>query len=73
LKLLKLRLIKGLIIIVKSPLSELSSKGNCLNLFKGFKGINNNRINKKDVYFNNFNRINSFNILKFYYKGRIVL
>ena len=72
-KLLKLRLIKGLIIIVKSPLGELSSKGNCLNLFKGFKGINNNRINKKDVYFNNFNRINSFNILKFYYKGRIVL
>jgi hypothetical protein len=73
LKLLKLRLIKGLIIIVKSPLGELSSKGNCLNLFKGFKGINNNRINKKDVYFNNFNRINSFNILKFYYKRRIVL
>ena len=72
-KLLKSRLIKELIIIIKSPLSKLNNKSNCLNLFKGFKGINNSRINKRDVYFNNFNRINSFNILKFYYKGRIVL
>jgi hypothetical protein len=55
------------------PLGELNNKGNCPNLFKGFKGINNNRINKRDVYFNNFNRINSFKVLKFYYKGRIVL
>jgi hypothetical protein len=42
-------------------------------LFKRFKDINNNRINKRDVYFNNFNRINSFNVLKFYYKKRMVL
>jgi len=33
-----------------------------------FKSINNNRINKRDVCFNDFNRINSFNILRFYYK-----
>jgi hypothetical protein len=73
LKLSKSGLIKGLIVIARSPLGELSSRGNCLNLFKGFKGINNSRINKRDVYFNNFNRINSFNVLKFYYKERIVL
>ena len=72
-KLLKSELVKGLIAIARSPLGELSSRGNCSNLFKGFKGINNNRINKRDVYFNNFNRINSFNILKFYYKERMVL
>ena len=59
--------------IARSPLSELSSRGNYSNLFKGFKGVNNSRINKRDVYFNNFNRINGFNILKFYYKGRMVL
>jgi hypothetical protein len=73
LKLLKLELVKGLIVIVRSPLGELNSRGNYSNLFKGFKGINNSRINKRDVYFNNFNRINSFNILKFYYKERMVL
>jgi len=69
----KSRLVKGLIVIARSPLSKLGSRGNCPNLFRGFKGINNNRINKRDVYFNNFNGINSFNILKFYYKGRMVL
>jgi hypothetical protein len=73
LKLSKSGLIKGLIIIARLPLDELSNRGNCLNLFEGFKGINNNRINKRDVYFNDFNRINGFNVLKFYYKGRIVL
>jgi hypothetical protein len=73
LKLLKLELVKGLIAIARPPLGELNSRGNCPNLFRGFKGINNSRINKRDVYFNNFNRINSFNVLKFYYKGRIVL
>jgi hypothetical protein len=73
LKLLKSGLIKGLIVIARSPLSKLNSKGNYSNLFKGFKGINNSRINKRDVYFNDFNGINSFNVLKFYYKERIVL
>jgi PPE-repeat protein len=73
LKLLKSGLIKGLTVIARSSLSELNSRGNCSDLFKGFKGINNSRINKRDVYFNNFNRINSFNILKFYYKERMVL
>jgi hypothetical protein len=73
LKLLKSELIKGLIIITRSPLSELNNRGDCLNLFGGFKGVNNNRINKRNVCFNNFNRINSFNVLKFYYKRRIVL
>ena len=72
-KLLKSGLVKGLITIVRSPLGELNNKGNCLNLFKRFKDINNNRINKRDVYFNDFNRINSFKVLKFYYKKRIVL
>ena len=72
-KLLKLELIKGLIVIVRLPLSELNSRGNCPDLFRGFKGVNNSRINKRDIYFNNFNRINGFNILKFYYKGRMVL
>ena len=72
-KLLKSGLVKELIVIARSPLGELSGEGNCLNLFKGFKGINNSRINKRDVYFNNFNKINGFNILKFYYKERIVL
>jgi hypothetical protein len=62
-----------LIVITRSPLGKLSGKGNYPNLFKGFKGINNSRINKRDVYFNDFNGINSFNILKFCYKGRMVL
>jgi hypothetical protein len=73
LKLLKSGLVKGLIVIARSPLGELSSGGDCSDLFRGFKGVNNSRINKRDVYFNNFNRINSFNVLKFYYKGRMVL
>ena len=72
-KLLKLGLVKGLIVIARSPLGELGNKGDCPDLFKGFKGINNSRINKRDVYFNDFNRINGFNVLKFYYKGRMVL
>ena len=72
-KLLKSGLVKGLIAIIRSPLGELSGRGDYLDLFGGFKGINNSRINKRDVYFNNFNKINSFNILKFYYKGRMVL
>jgi hypothetical protein len=71
--LLKSGLVKGLIVIARSPLSELSGGGDYPDLFKGFKGINNSRINKRDVYFNDFNGINSFNVLKFYYKGRIVL
>jgi hypothetical protein len=69
----KLGLVKGLIVIARSPLGELSSRGNCPDLFKGFKGINNSRINKRNVYFNNFNKINGFNVLKFYYKERMVL
>jgi hypothetical protein len=73
LKLLKSGLVKRLIVIVRSLLGELSGRGDYSNLFKGFKGVNNSRINKRDVYFNNFNRINGFNILKFYYKERMVL
>jgi hypothetical protein len=72
-KLLKLGLIKGLIAIARSPLGKLGGRGDCPNLFGGFKGVNNSRINKRDIYFNNFNRINSFDVLKFYYKGRMVL
>jgi hypothetical protein len=66
-------LIKGLIAIIRSPLGKLNSRGDYLNLFRGFKGVDNSRINKRDVCFNNFNGINSFNILKFYYKRRMVL
>jgi hypothetical protein len=73
LKLLKSGLVKRLIVIVRSLLGELSGRGDYSNLFKGFKGVNNSRINKRDVYFNNFNRINGFNVLKFYYKERMVL
>ena len=69
----KSRLVKGLIAIVRSPLGKLGGGGDYPDLFRGFKGVNNGRINKRDVYFNNFNKINSFNILKFYYKGRMVL
>jgi hypothetical protein len=71
--LLKSGLVKGLIAIARSPLGKLSSRGDYPNLFEGFKGVNDNRINKRDVYFNNFNRINSFNVLKFCYKERMVL
>ena len=72
-KLLKSGLVKELTAIVRSPLGELGGGGDYLNLFRGFKGVNNSRINKRDVCFNNFNRINSFNVLKFYYKERIIL
>jgi hypothetical protein len=65
--------VKGLTAIARSPLGELGSRGDCPNLFGGFKGVNNSRINKRDVCFNDFNGINGFNILKFYYKGRMVL
>jgi hypothetical protein len=58
---------------VRSPLGKLSSRGNYPDLFRGFKGINNSKINKRDVYFNDFNKINGFNVLKFYYKERMVL
>jgi hypothetical protein len=68
-----LELVKGLIAIIRSPLGELSGGGDCPNLFKGFKGVNNSRINKRDVCFNDFNGINGFNVLKFYYKERMVL
>jgi hypothetical protein len=66
-------LVKGLITIARSPLGELSGGGDCPDLFGGLKGVNNSRIDKRDVYFNDFNRINGFDIPKFYYKGRIVL
>jgi hypothetical protein len=65
--------VKGLITIARSPLGELGSGVDCPDLFGGFKGINDSRINERDVYFNNFNRINGFDVLKFYYKGRMVL
>ena len=66
-------LVKGLIAIARSPLGELGGGGDCPNLFGGFKGVNNGRIDKRDVYFDNFDRIDGFNVLKFCYKGRMVL
>jgi hypothetical protein len=72
-KLLKLGLVKGLIAIARSPLGELGGGVNYPDLFGGFKGVNNSRINKRDIYFNNFNGINGFDVPKFYYKKRMVL
>ena len=72
-KLLKLELVKGLIAIARSPLGKLGGKGDCPNLFRGFKGVNDGKINGRDVCFNNFDRINGFDVLKVYYKGRMVL
>ena len=72
-KLLKSRLVKGLTAIARSPLGELGSRVNCPDLFGGFKGVNNGRINKRDICFNNFNGINGFDVPKFCYKGRMVL
>jgi hypothetical protein len=66
-------LVKGLIATARSPLGELGGGGDCLDLFRGFKGINDSRINKRDVCFNDFNGINGFNVLKFCYKERMVL
>jgi hypothetical protein len=68
-----LGLVKGLIAITRSPLGELGSGGDYPDLFRGFKGVNNSRINKRDVCFNDFNKINGFDVLKFCYKGRMVL
>jgi hypothetical protein len=51
----------------------LGSGGDYPDLFRGFKGVNNSRINKRDVCFNDFNKINGFDVLKFCYKGRMVL
>ena len=70
---LKSGLVKGLTVIIRSSLGELGGGGDYLNLFRGFKGVNNSRINKRDVCFNDFNGINGFNVVKFYYKGRMVL
>jgi hypothetical protein len=65
--------VKGLTAIARSPLGELSSGGNCPNLFRGFKGVDNSRINKRDVCFYDFNEINGFDVSKFCYKERMVL
>jgi hypothetical protein len=65
--------VKGLIVIARSPLGELGGGGDYPDLFKGFKGVNNSRINERDVCFNDFDGINGFNVLKFCYKGRMVL
>jgi hypothetical protein len=59
-------------VIIRSLLDNLSSKGNYPNLLVRLKGVNNEEINKRDVCFNVFNAFNGFNILKFWYKGRMV-
>jgi len=69
----KLGLVKGLTVIARSPLGELGGGVDCPDLFGGFKGVNNGRINERDVCFNDFNGINGFDVLKFCYKGRMVL
>jgi hypothetical protein len=60
--------VKGLTAIARSSLGELSSGGDYSNLFRGFKGVNDGRINKRDVCFNNFNGINGFDVSKFIIK-----
>ena len=54
-------------------MGELGGGGNCPNMFKGFEGVNDSRINERDVYFDDFDGINGFNVPKFCYKGRMVL
>jgi hypothetical protein len=50
-EIIEVRIIKeGSTMTARSSLSNLSNRGNCTNLLKGFKDINNKRINKRDVY-----------------------
>jgi hypothetical protein len=50
-EIIEVRIIKeGSTATARSSLGDLSNKGNRLNLLKGFKGANNKRINKRDVY-----------------------
>ena len=41
---------------MRSVLSDLSGKGDRLDLLKRFKAIDNKRINEIDVYFDGFDR-----------------
>ena len=66
-------LVKGLTAIARSPLGELGGGSDCPDLFRGFEDINDGRIDKRDVCFNDFDGINGFDVPKFYYKGRMVL
>jgi hypothetical protein len=50
-EIIKVRIIKeGSTATARSLLGDLSNRGDCSNLLKGFKGVNNKRINKRDVY-----------------------
>jgi hypothetical protein len=50
-EIIKVKIIKeGLTAIARSLLSDLSNRGDCPDLLEGFKGVNNKRINKRDVY-----------------------
>jgi hypothetical protein len=50
-EIVEVRIIKeGSTATARSSLSNLSNRGDCLNLLEEFKGVNNKRINKRDVY-----------------------
>jgi hypothetical protein len=50
-EIVEVRIIKeGLTAIARSSLGDLSNRGDYPDLLKGFEGVNNERINKRDVY-----------------------
>jgi hypothetical protein len=50
-EIIEVRIIKeGSTAIARSLLGDLSNRGNRPDLLEGFKGVNNKRINKRDVY-----------------------
>jgi hypothetical protein len=50
-EIVEVRIIKeGSTATARSSLSDLSNRGNRPDLLEGFKGANNERINKRDVY-----------------------
>jgi hypothetical protein len=50
-EIVKVKIIKeGLTAIARSLLSDLSNRGDFPDLLERFKGVNNERINKRDVY-----------------------
>jgi hypothetical protein len=50
-EIVEVRIVKeGSMATARSSLGDLSNRGNCPDLLEGFKGVNNKRINKRDVY-----------------------
>lgn len=66
-------LVKGLTATARSPLGELGGGSDCPDLFGGFEGVNDGRIDERDVCFDDFDGIDGFDVPKFCYEGRMVL